>query len=173
MARLATLCGKAFAGRIVATAPAGVDSSMAGKPMVMHVRRCSAARIEIPFHVGEDRSRTWIITRTPAGLRLVHDHRHEDGSADKVTMYGGDTVMTGTAGQQRFPVDAQSIATFRANGLDRSVTNIWTLEISDARDAAPRFTYELRRAPGPAERLFRVEFDLSRAVAEPPTPWGW
>lgn len=173
MARLGALCGKAFAGRIVASVPAGADDVMAGKPMVMHVRGCSAGRIEIPFHVGDDRSRTWVITQTPDGLRLKHDHRHEDGSADKLTMYGGDTGSRGTAGQQRFPVDAESIASFRANGLDRSVTNVWTLTLSDPRAAAPRFTYELQRPAGPAERLFRVEFDLSRQVAAPPKPWGW
>ncbi|HPV67989.1 MAG TPA: hypothetical protein PLU56_06825, partial [Sphingorhabdus lacus] len=106
-------------------------------------------------------------------LRLKHDHRHEDGSADKVTMYGGDTAASGTAGRQDFPVDAESIANFRANGLDRSVTNVWSVEVSDARDAKPVFVYELRRPAGPTARLFRVEFDLTQTVDAPPTPWGW
>lgn len=173
MARLSALCGKAFAGRITGSEPAGADADMAGKPLVMHVRSCARDRIEIPFHVGTDRSRTWVITRTGAGLRLKHDHRHEDGSADKVTMYGGDTAASGTAGRQDFPVDAESIANFRANGLDRSVTNVWSVEVSDARDAKPVFVYELRRPAGPTARLFRVEFDLTQTVDTPPTPWGW
>lgn len=173
MARLSALCGKAFAGRITGSEPAGADADMAGKPLVMHVRSCARDRIEIPFHVGTDRSRTWVITRTGAGLRLKHDHRHEDGSADKVTMYGGDTAASGTAGRQDFPVDAESIASFRANGLDRSVTNVWSVEVSDARDAKAVFVYELRRPAGPTARLFRVEFDLSQTVDTPPTPWGW
>jgi hypothetical protein len=167
MARLNALCGQAFAGRVVASEPAGADNDMAGERLVMHVRRCSPGRIEIPFHVGNDRRRTWVITRTGSGLRLKHDHRHEDGSPDTVTMYGGDTANAGTAQRQAFPVDAQSVAMFRANQLDRSVTNVWAMEVTER-----SFTYELARPPGPTARLFRVEFDLTRAVAVPPAPWG-
>ncbi|MDF7777855.1 hypothetical protein P1X14_21550 [Sphingomonas sp. AOB5] len=161
LSRLQSLCGKAFAGKVVTTDPA--DASFAGKPLVMHVRECGADGVRIPFHVGEDRSRTWVITRTATGLRLKHDHRHEDGTSDKTTMYGGDTAASGTAERQEFPVDGESIAMFRANGLDRSVTNIWAVEAS-----ATRFAYELRRE----NRHFRVEFDLTRPVAAPPAPWG-
>ncbi len=172
MTRLSALCGKAFAGRVVASEPSGADADMAAKPLIMHVRKCSPDRIEVPFHVGDDRSRTWVITRMQSGLRLKHDHRHSDGSSDAVTMYGGDTADAGSAGRQTFPVDAHSIASFRANGLDRSVTNVWAIEITDPHAATPRFTYELRRPSGPAVRLFRVEFDLSREVPLPPAPWG-
>ena len=173
IARLNALCGKAFAGKIVQSEPAGADADMAGKPMVMHLRRCSADRVEIPFHIGDDRSRTWLITRRATGLHLAHDHRHADGSADALTLYGGETKDAGSARQQSFAVDATSIALFRANGLDRSVTNVWEISLSAPNDAAPRFTYELRRAPGPAASRFRVEFDLSRPVAPPPPSWGW
>lgn len=161
LARLGALCGKAFAGRVVSTDAA--DRAMAEQPLVMHVRHCAPGEVRIPFHVGEDRSRTWVISRTPGGLRLKHDHRHADGSSDPVTMYGGDTAAPGTAGRQEFPVDAESIALFRARGLDRSVTNVWAVEVS-----ATRFAYELRREG----RHFRVEFDLTRPVAAPPPPWG-
>ena len=173
MARLNALCGKSFAGRITGSAPQGADDDMTGQPMVMHVRSCTADRVEIPFHVGNDHSRTWIITRTATGLRLKHDHRHEDGSSDAVTLYGGDTATPGSATRQAFPVDAESIASFRANGLDRSVTNVWAVEVSAPTDPTPRFAYELSRPAGPNARLFWVEFDLSREVATPPTPWGW
>jgi hypothetical protein len=165
MARLNALCGQAFAGRLVSD-PAS-DADMAGAVMVMHVRRCSPTRVEIPFHVGNDRSRTWVITRTAISLQLRHDHRHADGSSDPVTMYGGETAEPGTATRQSFPVDAQSIATFRANGLDRSVTNVWAVEVD-----ANRFSYELRRPAGPTARYFQVDFDLARPVAAPPAPWG-
>ena len=30
----------------------------------MHVRDCSERELRIPFHVGDDRSRTWVVTRT-------------------------------------------------------------------------------------------------------------
>ena len=55
-------------------------------------------------------------------------------------------------------------AMFRANGLDKSVTNVWRVEV----DAAT-YTYQLSREG----RLFRVEFDLARPVTPPPAPWGW
>jgi len=164
MTRLSALCGQAFEGRVVTTDAA--DRDMIGERLVMHVAHCSDQEVRIPFHVGENRSRTWVITRTGGGLRLKHDHRHEDGSHDAVTMYGGDTAAAGSATRQEFPVDAESITMFRANDLERSVTNVWAVEAQDA-----LFAYELRR-PEPNARAFRVEFDLSRPVAAPPVAWG-
>ena len=158
-------CGQAYAGRVVVDTPATPSSPFADKPLVMHVRDCGEREWRVPFHVGEDRSRTWVLTRTPTGLRLKHDHRHEDGHPDKVTLYGGDTADAGTEQRQAFPVDAESIAMFEANGLAASVNNTWAMEIEPGR----RFVYELSRPNG---RLFRVEFDLSRPVPAPPPPWG-
>lgn len=171
MANLSQHCGKAYPGRLVTNDAA--DADLAGKPMIVHFRSCSPDRMEIPFHVGTadggwNRSRTWIITRTGTGLRLKHDHRHEDGSIDKVTQYGGDTASSGTPGQQTFPVDAESIAMFRAQGLTGSVTNSWIVDID-----ADTYAYALRRPDGPNARNFRVEFDLTQPVAPPPAPWGW
>lgn len=168
LSAIAAHCGKAYVGRIVANRPVpATPDAFDGKMLVMHVRGCDqpAQRIEIPFHVGEDRSRTWVLARTAGGLRLKHDHRHADGSPDVVTMYGGETVDPGTPTRQAFPVDAGSIAMFRREGLAASVENTWTMEIQPA-----MFAYELTRPNG---RRFRVEFDLSRPVATPPTPWGW
>ena len=162
-ARLSSLCGKAYEGRIASPAvPA--DADFAGKRMVMHVRECSADTIRIPFHVGEDRSRTWVISRTPNGLRLKHDHRHEDGSEDKLTQYGGDTLAPGTAARQEFPADQFSRDLFVREKIPVSATNVWAMEVEPGR----LFAYELRR-PG---RFFRVDFDLGRPVAAPPGPWG-
>jgi hypothetical protein len=165
MARLQALCGKAFEGRVVTADPA--DSSFAGKQLVMHVRECSPGEVRIPFHVGDDRSRTWVVTRTVPGLRLKHDHRDADGSPDELTMYGGDTATPGTAGRQEFPVDAESIALFTRTGRSVSNTNVWAMDVE-----AGKFAYELRRPPIPGGRYFRIEFDLSRPVAAPPPPWG-
>ncbi|MEW4466248.1 hypothetical protein AB1K62_00260 [Parasphingorhabdus sp. JC815] len=200
--RLSQLCGKAFSGTLASDQ--AVDADMAGKPMIMHVAHCDQNEIRIPFHVGPsptdaadsewDRSRTWIITRITDGdksrLRLKHRHRHEDGSLDAVTNYGGDTVSRGSAERQQFPVDAESIALFKQEGLDQSVTNVWAVEISPPGQSDARFAYELRRpapsgtpsdtpatdAPSdnssPEGRFFRVEFDLTKAVPPPPPPWG-
>ncbi len=159
--RLSDLCGRAFAGRLVSSDEADIE--MAGEPMVMHVRTCSEDEIRIPFHIGTDRSRTWVISRTATGLRLKHDHRHEDGSEDAVSQYGGDTVSAGSAQRQEFPADDFSKALFEREGLAVSTANVWAMEV----DPGSAFAYELRRT----ERFFRVEFDLATPVATPDDPW--
>ena len=168
LAALSSHCGEAYAGRIVANEPAAAPGAppdpFEGKTLVMHVRECTPQVVRVPFHVGEDHSRTWVITRTQDGLRLKHDHRHQDGSPDVLTMYGGDTATAGTAGRQEFPVDAESKALFERQGLKASMTNTWAIEI----EPGQRYVYELAR-PG---RLFRVEFDLTKPIAPPPPPWG-
>ncbi|MDP3906142.1 hypothetical protein [Novosphingobium sp.] len=171
---LSSHCGKAFAGRMVTDETP--DADMRGAAMTMHVRECSASRIAVPFHVQRadgswDRSRTWLITRTPSGLRLKHDHRHEDGKPDAMTLYGGDTAAPGSAAVQEFPVDAESVALFRAEGRTVSVTNVWRVEVTPAGSAQARFAYQLLRQP-PNARNFRVEFDLTRPIPAPPAPWG-
>ena len=120
-------------------------------------------RSEAPFHIGENRSRTWIITRTDTGLRLKHDHRHEDGSEDTVTQYGGDSAEAVSSTRVEFPVDQFSIDLFSREGLTASVTNVWAMELTD-----DVFAYELSRE----NRFFRVEFDVTKPVALPPPPWG-
>lgn len=168
-AALAARCGQAYAGKLASDQDA--DADMRGKAMVMHIRHCTPDRIEIPFHIdglgpdgGWDRSRTWIISWTTTGLRLKHDHRHADGKPDAVTLYGGDTANAGTPTRQIFPVDAESIAMFKATGRAVSVTNIWSVETT-----ADGFTYGLDRAG----RHFRVAFDYAKPVTPPPAPWGW
>lgn len=158
--QLRALCGKAFEGKIVESTSA-TDAQFAGKRLVMHVRACGEGEILVPFHVGENRSRTWVITRTPTGLRLKHDHRHEDGTADKITQYGGDTTTTGSNTRQEFPAD-----TFTASLIPAAKTNVWSISLEPGKT----FGYGLRRDS--EGRRFRVEFDLSRTVAAPPSPWG-
>jgi len=162
-ASLTALCGKAFEGRIVSPSVAA-DASFAGKRLVMHVRECTPDTIRIPFHVGEDRSRTWVVSRTVGGFRLKHDHRHEDGSEDRLTQYGGDSVVRGSAMRETFPADAFTRQLLVREGNIAGASNIWAIEQHPGRS----FAYELRR-PG---RFFRVEFDLGRPVAPPPAPWG-
>ena len=163
-AALTPLCGQAFEGRLVeGTEPS--DAEIGGQRLVMHVRTCSDREIRIPFHVGENRSRTWVVTRTEAGVRLKHDHRHEDGSEDRVTQYGGDAGKADATGEAEgialdFPADAHT-----ASLLPAAATNIWTLAVEPGRT----FSYRLRREA--MERRFRVDFDLSRPVPPPPAPW--
>ena len=156
---LQTLCGRAYEGRVV-EAPAG-DTTFAGKSLVMHVRECSPDSIRIPFVVGDNRSRTWVLRWTAGELRLKHDHRHDDGHPDSITWYGGDARAPGMAQRQEFPADS-----FTAALIPRARTNVWTIEI----EAGRRFTYALRREG--TDRRFRIDFDLTRPVPPPPPPWG-
>lgn len=168
MAALAVYCGQAFAGRVLVDAPASATPGpFAGKVLVMHVRGCEDPihELRVPFHVGDDHSRTWVLTRTSAGVRVKHDHRHPDGSPDAMTQYGGDSRAGGTATRQEFPVDAASIALFQRLGSTASLENTWAIDIQPGR----QLVYELSRPNG---RLLRVAFDLTRPVALPPAPWG-
>ena len=162
---VADVCGQAFAGRVVANEPAQPNDPFEGQRLIMHVRTCENNRVLVPFHVGEDRSRTWVLTLEGDRIRLKHDHRHQDGTEDAVTMYGGDSTTPGTATRQEFPVDAFSTEMFTRENRAVSNTNTWAMEVHPGR----MFAYELTR-PG---RKFRVEFDLSAPVATPPAPWGY
>jgi len=160
--RLRSLCGQAFEGRVVTNEEA--DREMAAARLVAQVRSCSDSELRIPFHVGNDDGRTWVVTRTAAGLRLKHEHRHADGSPAPPDNYGGDTIGPGNPRRQEFPADRYSRDLFVRENIPASVTNVWAIEIVPGRLLA----YELRR-PG---RFFRVEFDLTRPAAAPPPPWG-
>ena len=160
--RLSAYCGQAFEGRVTSDDPR--DEAFASERLVMHVRECGDTVLRVPFHVGEDRSRTWVITRLPEdGLRLKHDHRHEDGSEDVLTQYGGDTE--GAAGPVRadFPADAESQALFEREGIPVSMADVWSITLSE-----DSFIYALDRP----NRHFAVEFDLTEPVETPPAPWG-
>jgi hypothetical protein len=154
-------CGKAFEGKVSIDNPA--SPGFEGR-LVMHVRKCSDTQLQIPFHVGEDRSRTWLISKTGSGLQLKHDHRHKDGSSDKSTMYGGHTLDAGWATAQSFPADQYSKELFTAAGNPQSNGNTWQMYVYPE-----KFTYRLVREG----REFRVDFDLTKPVALPPTPWGY
>lgn len=155
MTQLNALCGQRFEGRVVTTDAA--DADFASQRLLMHVRECSADEVRIPFWVGEDHSRTWVISRNDAGgLTLKHDHRDPDGTEHTLHWYGGDTTSEGSAERQAFPVDQFSIDLFNANNASISTTNVWAVEVHPGQT----FAYELRRA----NRHFRVEFDLTQPL---------
>lgn len=164
LAALAGNCGNAYRGEIIANEPPMADDPFVGKTLTMHIRECGAGAVRVPFHVGEDRSRTWVFTRSGDGLHLAHDHRHEDGSPDTLTMYGGRTTEVGSDTVQRFPADAYTVGLFEREGRLVSIPNVWTVEFHPGSHAI----YELAR-PG---RLFRVRFDLTAPIEPPPAPWG-
>jgi len=150
-------CGKAYEGQLVNPQPS--DTAMQGKRLVMHVRGCGDT-VRVPFHVGDDRSRTWVFTRTSTSVQLKHDHRHADGSEDRVTQYGGVARPNGTAARMEFAADEHT-----ATLIPAARTNVWTVDLTPT-----RFSYQLRREG--TERRFRVDFDLTKPVTPPPAPWG-
>ncbi|MCF6225576.1 MAG: hypothetical protein L3J22_04635 [Xanthomonadales bacterium] len=156
------LCGKAFSGKVSIDNVA--ESSFAGKKLILHVRKCTDTQLQIPFHVGDDHSRTFLITKTGSGLSLKHDHRHADGSSDALTMYGGHTLDAGWPQVQSFPADQYSKELFVKNGIPQSNGNTWQLYVYPE-----QFTYRMVREG----REFRVDFDLKNTIKTPDAPWGY
>lgn len=156
-------CSKAFEGKVTVDNATG-PSSFADKKLVMHVRKCNERELQVPFHVGDDASRTWIITKTGSGLSLKHDHRHKDGTDDVSTMYGGHTLDAGFTNMQSFPADQYSKELFVSQGIPQSVGNTWQMYIYPE-----KFTYRLIRQG----REFRVDFDLTKPITPPAAPWGY
>ena len=159
---LSARCGQAYEGRVLGDDPR--DEDWRSETLVMHIRECSEDEIRIPLHVGENRSRTWVVTRQGEGLRLKHDHRHEDGSEDVLTQYGGDTEGAVTGLMAEFPADQFSRDLFVREDIPVSADNVWLMQIE-----GENFTYGLTRP----DRNFRAVFDLSEPVDPPPAPWGF
>ena len=126
-ANLAELCGQTFEGKVVTDDP--VDADFRSQRLVMHVRDCSDTEIRIPFHVGADHSRTWVITRTSGGLTLKHDHRDPDGT----------TPATGaaTVTKRRQPTRAAFLQTCQQRRMHACRTTR-TRMTWDCWDAAPQ-----------------------------------
>jgi len=153
-------CGKAYEGTITAGGKEG--DGFLGEKLVMHVRSCEGNTIRIPFFVGKDKSRTWVLTLGEDNrILLKHDHRHKDGTEEEVTQYGGMSPNTGLADIQFFPAD-QHTSTL----LPLASTNIWWFTID--KDS---LSYNLRRIG--SDRVFSVKFDLSKEVETPSAPWGF
>lgn len=152
-------CGKSYEGVITAGAKEG--DGFTGEKLVMHVRSCDEKTIKIPFHVGNNHSRTWVLTlQDDNRILLKHDHRNEDGSEEEITQYGGLASNTGLANIQSFPADQ-----FTADMLPRASNNVWWFTIDEN-----TISYNLKVTG--SDRQFSVAFDLSKEVDTPPTPWG-
>lgn len=152
--------GKAFEGKI--TEGGKKDDGFTGKRLVMHVKKCTDTQILISFNVGENRSRTWVLKKDANELiQLKHDHRKEDGSDDKVTMYGGKNSNKGSKEIQIFPADEETRIL-----LPHAASNVWWITLNDK-----TYTYNLKRLGTP--RIFTVTFDLTKAIDTPKKSWGW
>ncbi len=153
-------CGKSYEGTITAGAVDG--DGFTGKKLIMHVRSCQKNEIRIPFFVGEDKSRTWVLKmNSEKVISLKHDHRNPDGSEEKLTQYGGISSNIGMANLQMFPADAHTTAI-----LPAAAANVWWFTIDEN-----SLSYNLRRVG--SERVFTVVFDLTKTVKTPTAPWGY
>jgi hypothetical protein len=148
--QIADLCGARFTGQ--SSFPEDPGDAFRGKTLIAHIKTCEADEIRIPFNVGEDQSRTWVLSKVEGGLQLKHDHRHEDGTPDEVTMYGGTTLNTGSDLSQSFPADAHT-----ADLIPDASTNEWFLSLSEdgseltyylERHSKPRFRAVLQKEVG-------------------------
>jgi hypothetical protein len=155
-------CGRAFAGSLTLEPP-GDDMLTGTERLTVHFRECGADTLKLPFHIEKeatgtwDRSRTWVFMRTGAGLELRHDHRHEDGSPDETTWYGGHTQDAGSANRQEFILAERRAADGALLG--------WRVEIVPGE----RYTYGTMRG---GVWTWRVDFDLRASIEAPPAPWG-
>ena len=151
-------CGQAYQGTLVLPEK---DEAFGGKKLAMHLRSCSDTIIKIPFFVGEDKSRTWILTYVNDRIRLQHDHRHKDGTEDDINFYGGIASNSGKPNIQFFPADKHTQTMIPA-----AATNVWWITLDET-----TFTYNLRRLG--TERVFKVVMDLTSPIPTPDAPWGW
>lgn len=151
LAQLQPFCGKQYAGTVVF--PQGDTDPFNGKALAIDFISCEPQEVRIALRVGEDRSRTWVISHNSQGLLLKHDHRHADGTPDTITQYGGYATTPDTATVQQFPADA-----YTAKLIPAAATNEWTLSLSKDKLT---LSYSLKRD---GALRFHADFDLSKPL---------
>ena len=159
--RLQSLCGQAFAGT-VSDVTDYYRQAIVGRELVVHFMDCEADRIHAPFHVDDNRSRNWVLTRVDGTVRLKHDHRYSDGSEEAISQYGGDAPQPGLAHRQIFPADAHT-----AEILPDRADNFWFLDFVDDDTLHYGVHWPLHG------HSIRIAFDLAQPVEAPPRPWGF
>ena len=154
-ASVSSHCGHSLHGRLVTNDPQ--DAALIGKPVVGRFAACTASEVRINTAFGDDTSRTWVISRTPGGLRLKHLHFNKDGSEAEVSRYGGDATTPGTAQRQEFPPDAFTSDLFtRVVNRPGNLTNVWAVEARPSEF----YAHELRNVA--TGRFFRLELHRRR-----------
>ena len=147
---MSSLCGQSFEG--VPVLPEE-RNPMAGERLVVHFSECSSTELRLPFHVGENTSRTWILSLSEEGLLFKHDHRHEDGTPDDVTNYGGWANEEGSTTQQFFPADD-----FTKELLPRNPNQTWSFAIDEENQELHYMLYSR------GNLWFKATFDLSKPL---------
>ncbi len=148
---LASLCGKSFSGK-EAYIEEGRES-WAHKKFVMHVTLCEDDRVHIPFHLDDDKSRTWKFIMEDERLRFQHDHRHPDGTPEDQNLYGGFADSTGNAYWQNFPSDEHTL-----NMLDDGHFRQWRVILTEDLSL---LSYQLYYDE---KLIFQADFDLTQPI---------
>lgn len=154
-------CGRAYRGSVSDVTEYYRDG-VVGREARIHFFECSDDRLHVAFHLDDDRSRNWILTRTAGTLRLKHDHRNPDGTEEEITQYGGDAPVPGLPTRQIFRADEHT-----ARILPRRWDNFWFLDFVDDQ------TLEYGVHWPTDGHSIRFTFDLSRPVEAPAAPWGY
>ncbi|QOC21529.1 hypothetical protein IC757_10785 [Wenzhouxiangella sp. AB-CW3] len=159
--QLASLCDRAFAGR-VDDVTEFYRNALVGRELVAHGVSCSDERIHVALHVDDNRSRNWILTVVDGTIRLKHDHRYPDGTEEEISQYGGDAPPPGLPHRQIFPADAHT-----AEILPKRADNFWFMDFVDDETFQygvhwPKYGHSVR-----------LSFDLSTPIEAPSLPWGY
>jgi hypothetical protein len=136
------MCGQTFGGRTVYAE--AHDRTFEPARLFFVVEECDEEELRIPFIVGDDDSRTWILRMGEDGLTFSHEHLRPDGTPHDVSGFGGHATMDGSATFQSFP---DFWATEETPVAERRV---WRLRIDREHDL---FVYYLDRGGEPAYRL--------------------
>ncbi|MDP3468065.1 MAG: hypothetical protein Q8S11_07005 [Daejeonella sp.] len=147
---LRNLEGKTFYGKAIYMPDTTRANDFWGRVLSFKVNKSKRNELKLPFNVGENQTRTWVLTKTKDGIRLKHDHRHTDGSPDSITNYGGDSDQKiSNRLAQYFPADE-----FTSNLIPAARTNRWIMEFSPDKK---KLYYILERN---TELRFKAEFNL-------------
>lgn len=141
--------GKTFYGKAIYMLDTTKANDFWGKELSFTITKLNG-ELRMPFNVGENKSRTWILRKTKGRLELKHDHRHEDGKPDSISNYGGmSDPENGTKYIQYFPADE-----FTAKLIPAAAGNRWILQFSPD---MKKFYYILERDK---VLRFKAEFQL-------------
>lgn len=146
---LERLCGQTYQGVVTQDN----TNKLTGSEMVIQVFYFNEQQIHISVQIGNDYSRTWVLTNLGDYLDLRHVHRNEEGIEEIKSEYGGLTKNPGTENRQEFPADA-----YTTQLISGSNHTMWAMEI----DPGKTFSYFLSNLD--TERNLKIQFDISRPL---------
>lgn len=152
LSNLRQLCGNTYLGEPVYPLD-DPEHPFYDQPILVSFSVCEENRVHMPLQVGENTSRTWELTLSEEGLLLKHNHRHEDGTVEDLSMYGGWATDEGTEWNQFFPADEET-----AEMLPEAATNVWNMVI---RPDEGIFEYILHRH---GNLRFHAVIDISEPI---------